>query len=115
MYFKNKYSLRQRVDETNKILIKYKDKVPIICEKDNRIQGFDIDKKKYLVSKKILFGQFIKIIKQRLKLNEDISLFLIINNEYIPCNSSDIGFIYNLYKDMDGYLYIKYSLENTFG
>ena len=45
MNFKNKYTLRQRVDESNKVLLKYKDKVPVICEKDNRIQGFDIDKK----------------------------------------------------------------------
>jgi len=115
MNFKNKYTLRQRIDETNKVLLKYKDKVPIVCEKDNRIQGFDIDKKKYLVSKRLLFGQFIKIIKERLKLNEYMTLLLIINNEHIPANSCDIGFIYNLYKDMDGYLYIKYSLENTFG
>ena len=115
MNFKNKYTLRQRVDESNKILLKYKDKVPVICEKDNRIQGFDIDKKKYLISKNLLFGQFIKIIRQRLKLNENTSLFLIINNEHIPPNTSDIGFIYSLYKNMDGYLYITYSLENTFG
>jgi GABA(A) receptor-associated protein len=115
MNFKHKYTLRQRVDESNKVLLKYKDKVPIICEKDNRIQGFDIDKKKYLVPKNLPFGQFIKIIRQRLKLNEYTSLFLIINNEYIPSNTCDVGFIYNLYKDMDGYLYITYSLENTFG
>ena len=115
MNFKNKYTLRQRVDESNKVLLKYNDKVPVICEKDNRIQGFDIDKKKYLISKTLLFGQFIKIIRQRLKLNENTSLFLIINNEHIPPNTSDVGFIYNLYKNMDGYLYITYSLENTFG
>ena len=115
MSFKNKYTLSQRVNEVNNILLKYKDKIPIICEKDSRVQGFDIDKKKYLVSKNILFGQFIKIIRQRLKINEYTSLFLIVNNEYIPSNTSDIGFIYNLYKDMDGYLYIKYSFENTFG
>ncbi len=115
MSFKNKYTLRQRVDESNKFLLKYRDKVPIICEKDNRIQGLDIDKKKYLVSKNLLFGQFIKIIRQRLKLNENISLFLIINNEHIPPNTSDIGFVYSLYKNMDGYLYVTYSLENTFG
>ena len=115
MNFKNKYTLRQLVDESNKVLLKYKDKVPVICEKDNRIQGFDIDKKKYLISKNLLFGQFIKIIRQRLKLNENTSLFLIINNEHIPPNTSDIGFIYSLYKNMDGYLYITYSLENTFG
>jgi GABA(A) receptor-associated protein len=115
MSFKNKYTLRQRVDESNKMLLKYKDKIPIICEKDNKIQGFDIDKNKYLVSKNLLFGQFIHIIRQRLKLNEYTALFFMVNNEYIPSSTSEIGFIYDLYKDMDGYLYVTYSLENIFG
>jgi GABA(A) receptor-associated protein len=115
MNFKNKYSLKYRVDECNKILKKYGDRVPIICEKDNRISGFDLDKKKYLVSKNLLFGQFIYIIRQRLNLNDNTALFLIINNAIIPSNTSYLGTIYDEFKDMDGYLYIKYSFENVFG
>lgn len=115
MSFKNKYSLKQRVEECNKIIKKYPDKVPIICEKDRRISGFDIDKKKYLVSRDLLFGQFIFIIRQKLDLNDNIALFLIINNKIIPSNTSYLGTIYDDFKDMDGYLYITYSFENVFG
>ena len=35
MNFKNKYSLKYRVEESSRILLKYPDRVPIICEKSN--------------------------------------------------------------------------------
>jgi len=114
MSFKNKFTLKQRVEESNTVLLKYKDKVPIICEKDNRTIGLDLDKKKYLVPRNLLFGQFIHIIRKRMQLNEHTALFLIVNGVSIPSNTSELGIIYNTHKDIDGYLYITYSFENIF-
>ena len=48
--FKNKYDFNQRKSESTRILAKYPDRIPIICQK-NRIASRDcpnIDKQKYL-------------------------------------------------------------------
>ena len=94
---------------------KYPDKVPVICEKNFRQVGLpDIDKKKYLVPLNITVGQFIYIIRQRLHLRPEEALFLFVNG-VIPSSNKFIGEIYDHYKDADGFLYIVYAKENTFG
>lgn len=47
-------------------------------------------------------------------MNSSMGLFLFTNG-IIPSNTESMGFIYNKYKDNDGYLYINYAFENTFG
>ena len=78
------------------------------------MQSENIDKNKYLVSGDMTMSQFIYIIRKRIQLKSSEALFFFVNN--ILCNNSQSMIeIYNLYKDKDGFLYIEYSSENTFG
>lgn len=115
MLFKNKYPESQRISESKRILDKYPDKIPIICEKFERDKSmYKLDKNKYLASGDMTMGQFVYIIRKRLKMKETEALFLFVNNTLIP-NTEELKTIYNNNKNDDGFLYIQFSLENTFG
>ena len=114
MDFKKQYPLYQRLQESQQVLNKYPDRIPIICEKDYRVYNCDIKKRKYLVSKDLTMGQFIYVIRNQIQINSNMGLFLFINGT-IPPNSETMNNIYNKHKDSDGYLYINYAFENTFG
>jgi GABA(A) receptor-associated protein len=112
--FKKKNSIDKRIKESNKIRAKYEDRIPIIVEKSSKSKLQDIDKNKFLVPETLTIGQFLYIIRKRVKLNSNDALFIFINN-ILPCTSSCISNIYNEHKDTDGFLYIQYTEESTFG
>lgn len=115
MKFKNEYTFEQRKDEARRVISKYPDKFPIICEKSDKSDSIPlINKKKFLVSHDVTVGQFIFIIRNRMKLPPQKAIFLIING-IIPPSNSLINSIYDAHKDKDGFLYINYTGENTFG
>lgn len=111
--FKKTYSFAERKAESLKIRSKYPDRVPIIVEStDKNIPK--IDKKKFLVPHDITCGQFLYVIRKRIKLNSEKGLFLFINGK-LPATSQHIAIIDSENADEDGFLYIDYSGENTFG
>jgi GABA(A) receptor-associated protein len=115
-HFKSDYSLNDRWKEASKVIEKYKDRVPIICERSSKASYDcpDIDKKKYLVPRDLTIGQFMYVIRKRLKLPAEKAIYLFING-IIPSSSHILGELYEYYKDPDLFLYIQYSYENTFG
>ena len=74
----------------------------------------EIEKAKYLVPKDLTVGQFVYVIRKRIKLSPEQAIFIFINN-ILPPTSSLISEVYNQHKEEDGFLYITYSCENTFG
>lgn len=114
MDFKNKNNFTQRLDESNKIINKYPQRVPIIVEKCNQSKINDIDKNKYLVPKDLNMSQFIYIIRKRIKLDKSQAIFLMVDDSICPSNKP-IGVIYDEHKCDDGFLYVVYTSENTFG
>jgi GABA(A) receptor-associated protein len=116
-HFKHNYLFQDRFLESHRVLDKYPDRIPIICEKSytrNQNQLPNIDKNKYLVSFDLTLGQFIYVIRKRMNLRSEEAIFLFISNSIQP-SSSTIGQIYHQYKDADGFLYIQYAKENVFG
>lgn len=112
--FKSTYSLEQRQEESQKVLTKYPDRLPVIVEKQTTATINNIDKTKYLVPSDLTMGQLIHIIRKRIKLKASEAIFVFVNNS-IPCTSNTIAQIYEKGKDEDGFLYVTYANENTFG
>ena len=111
--FQKQYSFEKRIAESKNIRRKYPDRIPIIVESsDTNIPK--IDKKKFLVPNDITCGQFLYVIRKRIKLNSEKALFLFINNR-LPPSSSLMSTIDTDNVNKDGFLYIQYSGENTFG
>jgi GABA(A) receptor-associated protein len=113
--YKSKVSEETRIQECSRILNKHPDRIPIIVCKDKRSTTLqDIDKHKYLVPKDMHLSQFIYVIRKRIKLKPEQALFILINQNLVPGNKQ-LQEIYESNKDSDGFLYMTYSSENTFG
>ena len=112
--FKQEHQFQKRVSEACRIRDKYPDRIPVICEKDPRSDIHDIDKKKYLVPQDLTVGQFVYVIRKRIKLSPEKAIYIFIKNK-LPPTAALMSSIYEDQKDDDGFLYITYSGENTFG
>ena len=112
--YKQEKEFYQRINETIQIRAKHPDRIPIIVEPttDNILPL--LDKHKYLVSNEMTLGQFAYTIRKRIRLSQDQAMFLFVNN-VLPPTSSTIGGVYHEHKDADGFLYLSYAGENTFG
>ena len=104
----------KKCNESKRIREKYPERVPVIVQKAKGCNLNDIDKKKYLVPSDVTIGQFISIIRQRIKLSPDKAIFIFINN-ILPSTSATVHSIYNEMKHGDGFLYIYYNGESVFG
>ena len=113
--FKTKFDFETRKQESDKIKKKYPNRYPIIINKTKKCELNDIDKTKFLIPGDLTLGQFIYVVRKRVKLNETDSLFLFINDKTIPLSSTLISSVYEEHKDEDGFLYISYCNENVFG
>jgi GABA(A) receptor-associated protein len=114
-YYKQKISFENRKLQSEKVLQKYKDKIPVIVEKNYKLAiNPNINKSKYLVPHDLSFGEFLQVIRKRTNIDSHQALFAFVNNK-IPCINDIMVNIYKNHADDDGFLYIIYSLENTFG
>jgi GABA(A) receptor-associated protein len=112
--FKEDHTLEQRCQESNKIRQKYPDRIPVIVQKVEGSNIEKIDKRKYLVPADITAAQFMWIIRKRINLPSERAIFLFVD-KMVPQSSWTMGELYSQHKDADGFLYIAYSGENTFG
>jgi GABA(A) receptor-associated protein len=112
--FRNSFSIEDRINESIIMMKKYPDRIPIICEKGLGKDNPDIDKNKYLVPMDLTVGNFLVVIRKRIKLQPYNALFLMINGS-IPPTTANFKELYHRYKDIDGYLYVTYTKENVFG
>ena len=113
--FKEQYTFGQMRSEATRILSRFPERIPVIVEKDPSSDIEDIDKHKYLVPSELLWGQFITVIRKRIKLNPEKGLFIYVGNVMLNSTESTMGQIYEQYRDETGFLYCRYAGENTFG
>ncbi|KAK6118972.1 hypothetical protein DH2020_047258 [Rehmannia glutinosa] len=133
--FKQEHDLEKRRAEAARIREKYPDRIPMGClkflygaseqhlltyidgvivEKAERSDIPNIDKKKYLVPADLTVGQFVYVIRKRIKLSAEKAIFIFVDN-VLPPTGAIMSAIYDEKKDEDGFLYVTYSGENTFG
>ncbi|XP_015080586.2 autophagy-related protein 8C [Solanum pennellii] len=112
--FKLEHPLERRQAEAARIREKYPDRIPVIVEKAERSDIPDIDKKKYLVPADLTVGQFVYVVRKRIKLSAEKAIFIFVKN-ILPPTAAMMSAIYEEHKDEDGFLYMTYSGENTFG
>ncbi|KIL89786.1 autophagy-related protein atg8 [Fusarium avenaceum] len=118
--FKDEHPFEKRKAEAERIRQKYADRIPltyreqVICEKVEKSDIATIDKKKYLVPADLTVGQFVYVIRKRIKLSPEKAIFIFVD-EVLPPTAALMSSIYEEHKDEDGFLYITYSGENTFG
>ena len=96
------------------IKLKYPNRVPVIVNKSKNSNAPDIDKNKYLVPTDLTLGQFIYVIRKRMKLNPEQAIYVFCK-DILPPTSMIMEELYNGYKNSSEFLELTYNIENTFG
>lgn len=112
--FKNAHSLDDRYKESQKMLSKYPERIPIIVEIAKGCELTPITKNKYLAPRDMPMSQFVFTIRKKIQLESSQAIFVMVNNQLVPGNMP-LSKIYSENKDEDGFLYMIYTSENTFG
>lgn len=117
--YKKTTSYEERLQKSTKMISLYPDRIPVILEMSPSSFNYtkymnSSHKIKYLVPYNITMGQFIQILREKIKMDPSIALFFFINNKIFPITSI-IGDIYKNNADADGFLYIEFCEESTFG
>tara|TARA_Y100000591_G_C21789799_1_gene675923 strand:- start:303 stop:662 length:360 start_codon:yes stop_codon:yes gene_type:complete len=116
--YKATKTFEDRVNESNEIINKYPNRIPLIIEKlENKNDTIipDIDKNKYLVPDDLTVSQLIYVIRKRLKLSPEMAIFIFCGDGKLLRPNFNMRYIYENHKDKDGFVYIVYSGESTFG
>ena len=114
MSFQSLHSFEKRKSEGIRIRAKYPDRIPVIVERSANSQLAEVDKKKYLLPQDLTVGQFLYVIRKRIKLPPDQAIFLFVNNT-LPAPTATISQIYQQFVDPDQFLYFTYQGESVFG
>jgi len=112
--FKAEHSFEKRKEVAAKIREKYTDRIPVIVERAPNSSAPEIDKKKFLVPNDLTVSKLAFEIRRHLKLSAEHGIFLFVNDT-LPANAALLQTIYDKCKDPDGFLYVTYASENTFG
>ncbi|KAJ8766391.1 hypothetical protein K2173_022450 [Erythroxylum novogranatense] len=110
----NNLSLQTFSGSSELNLIPFYSSFQVIIERYSKADLPEIEKKKYLVPRDMTVGQFIHMLSGRLHLTPGKALFVFVKNT-LPQTASQMDSIYESYKDDDGFLYMCYSTEKTFG
>ena len=88
-------------------------------EKDARSNVPTIDRCKFLVPKDLTVGQLTFVVRKRIKLTATDALFcFVVDNDgttSLPPTGGMVAEMYEKHRNDDGFLYIRYASENTFG
>lgn len=114
--YKTKYSLEERKDQSEKILAKYYNYIPVIVECDPSMGT--MKKQKFLVPHNVNCSHIISAVRNQMKVDPSKSIFLFFNNSII-CPTENANVVYRRYlcdvNDGDKFFYIYVTFENTFG
>ena len=109
-----KIDFNTRRNEAERVIQKYPDRCPIIVDRLDGSLAPILKKNKYLVPRDLTIGQLVYLLKKYLNIKSGQAIFLFIK-ETLPASSSLIGDVFEKKKDVDGFLYVVYSMENAFG
>jgi GABA(A) receptor-associated protein len=114
--YKTQLSLNERKVECARVLKKYPDRIPVVCERSPKSSASlpYSAKIKYLIPRDLTLAQFIYIIRKQINMSAEQAIFMVINGKIMTC-ASMMSALYEKYHDPDGFLYITYTGENTFG
>jgi|APGre2960657404_1045060.scaffolds.fasta_scaffold522989_1 GABA(A) receptor-associated protein len=96
--------------DSERLLLKYPGRVAIIIHPGPNAPP--IDKNKYLVPNTLKFGEFMHIVRKRISVNQYQALVGFVNGDVLPPSNQILS---ELPRNKDGFIYVTYSLENTFG
>ena len=111
--YKNEKTYEERCEESRLMLTRFSDRIPVIVER-KKLETPCIDKRKFMAPKTLTIGQLIFVVRRRLRIQPEQAIFLFVKNSLVVQHMT-IEDVYERYKDDDGFVYISYDFETTFG
>jgi GABA(A) receptor-associated protein len=114
-FFMCNNSLEERISMSSELRSRNSEKIPIIVGRSETKLTPSVTKFKFICNRLDTFGAFSMTLKSFMpKLDPNTTIFYFVQNS-IPSPQSSLGEIYDKYKSADGFLYVNYCAENTFG
>ena len=113
--FKQTHTMDERKRVSEQLRRQYPSMIPVIVEKDPKSDVPEIERKKFLVAESMTVGTFlIELRRQMTSLRPEQAIYLFVNNTS-PYGGAKMAQLAQEHLDADGFLYITYSGENSFG
>jgi len=116
---------RKLSEEARRMKARYPDRVPVLCERGAGARSDlpEIERKKFAVPDGMLFGEFKYIVHKQVTqaaghagLAVDETIYLFVGESGVqPKTSATMAELYKLHGAENGFLYIRYTAENTLG
>jgi GABA(A) receptor-associated protein len=124
--YKQKVPLNKRIEESNKILAKYPNYIPVIVDLDDRFGT--INKSKFLVPKEVSASHLLIAVRAQMKSIKKEEAMFMFSNEMLVCPTAIMSTLYDDYlknlqydktkssdEKNDKFYYVTIHGENTFG
>lgn len=115
VYYRDLKTLEERKKESNNMMEKYPERKCVIIEPAENNTLTVVKKRKYVVTDDMTLGNLQYFIRKSLKLPDSHTLIFFIDGSHLECGSELMVTLFNKYANKDGFLYIRYCGENTFG
>lgn len=106
--------VEERRKQFEKVMETHPTKIPVILERAPTAELPDFDRNKYLLPREYTVANFLDVIRKRTNLSKEQALFVYIDGT-VPASNAMFGTIYDQHKDSDGFLYVVYTGESSFG
>lgn len=113
--YRKTHTFEKRRNASAAVRRAHPDRVPVVCQRSAESALEPAKKSRYLVPRTLTVQQFLFIVRKHAKLTPEQAIFLFTANKTLASGSTTIGELDENMRNEDGFVYIFYTDENTFG